>query len=199
MTPITPRKRSGCYNRNNRHTEECGRVTLHLHQMHTSIDFEQDTHSRSNDEVIRNVFRRCDWCKARATLPQLVHAIMFHIVTTETSRVWYLNRVHRSHGDSDYPTKTFRLLQQKQSAHRRMRSGHPALTPDARKYRFRTRYPRVCDKRYTENRANQCDKHRIVRVCVIQTESCDTEICIYTRMILPQVHLRKPCYDFSFL
>jgi hypothetical protein len=23
--------------------------------------------------------------------------------------------------------------------------------------------------------------------------------CIFVRMILPQVHLRKPCYDFSFL
>ena len=23
--------------------------------------------------------------------------------------------------------------------------------------------------------------------------------CMFTRMILPQVHLRKPCYDFSFL
>ena len=26
-----------------------------------------------------------------------------------------------------------------------------------------------------------------------------TYVCVYTVMILPQVHLRKPCYDFYFL
>jgi hypothetical protein len=38
-----------------------------------------------------------------------------------------------------------------------------------------------------------------VSACPKLTHACHLQHQKSTRMILPQVHLRKPCYDFSFL
>ena len=81
----------------------------------------------------------------------------------------------------------------------------PAFSMHIREVRFSS----VCSERAPlarpQGHANRDKKFRedyhTFYFLIVREERCKTLrfICSHTLMILPQVHLRKPCYDFYFL